>query len=41
MRDKGVNYHLNWGATIPRLKDKAEDYKDRHPNIVGYRIEEE
>ena len=23
MRDKGVNYHLNWGATIPRLKDKA------------------
>jgi len=25
MRDKGVNYHLNWGATLPRLRDKAEE----------------
>ena len=25
MRDKGVNYHLNWGATLPRLKAKAEE----------------
>ena len=25
MRDKGLNYHLNWGATLPRLKAKAED----------------
>ena len=25
MRDKGVNYHLNWGATLPRLKEKAEE----------------
>lgn len=24
MRDKGVNYHLNWGATLPRLRDKAD-----------------
>jgi hypothetical protein len=24
MRDKGLNYHLNWGATLPRLKAKAE-----------------
>ena len=23
MRDKGVEYHLNWGATLPRLKEKA------------------
>lgn len=23
MRDKGVDYHLNWGATLPRLKEKA------------------
>jgi len=23
MRDKGVNYHLNWGATLPRLREKA------------------
>ena len=27
MRDKGLNYHLNWGATLPRLKDKAEELK--------------
>ena len=25
MRDKGVDYHLNWGATLPRLKEKAEE----------------
>jgi hypothetical protein len=27
MRDKGVNYHLNWGATIPRLQAKADELK--------------
>lgn len=27
MRDKGLNYHLNWGATLPRLKEKAEELK--------------
>ena len=26
MRDKGVNYHLNWGATLPRLREMAEEY---------------
>jgi len=25
MRDKGIDYHLNWGATIPRLHAKAEE----------------
>ena len=25
MRDKGVNYHLNWRATLPRLKEKATE----------------
>ena len=25
MRDKGVNYHLNWGATLPRLCEKADE----------------
>ena len=25
MRDKGLNYKLNWGATLPRLKAKAEE----------------
>ena len=24
MRDKGLNYHLNWGATLPRLQEKAQ-----------------
>jgi hypothetical protein len=23
MRDKGVDYHLNWGATLPRLQEMA------------------
>lgn len=31
MRDKGLNYKLNWGATLPRLRQKADelghDYK--------------
>ena len=25
MRDKGVNYKLNWGATLPRLREKAAE----------------
>ena len=25
MRQKGVNYHLNWGATLPRLREMAEE----------------
>ena len=25
MRDKGLNYHLNWGATLPRLRAKADE----------------
>ena len=25
MRDKGLDYHLNWGATLPRLRDKADE----------------
>ena len=24
MRQKGLNYHLNWGATIPRLRQMAD-----------------
>jgi hypothetical protein len=27
MRQKGVDYKLNWGATLPRLRDKAEELK--------------
>jgi hypothetical protein len=25
MRDKGVDYKLNWGATLPRLRQKADE----------------
>ena len=25
MRDKGLNYHMNWGATLPRLREKADE----------------
>ena len=25
MRDKGLDYKLNWGATLPRLKEKANE----------------
>ena len=28
MRDKGVDYHLNWGATIPRLQTKAQEIRE-------------
>ena len=25
MRDKGLNYKLNWGATLPRLRQKSDE----------------
>ena len=25
MREKGLDYHLNWGATLPRLREKADE----------------
>lgn len=25
MRDKGLRYRLNWGATLPRLREKADE----------------
>ena len=28
MREKGLNYHLNWGATLPRLQEKAQEIKE-------------
>lgn len=27
MREKGVDYKLNWGATLPRLREMAEEIK--------------
>jgi hypothetical protein len=26
MRDKGLNYHLNWGATLPRLQEMTKEF---------------
>ena len=26
MRDKGLDYKLNWGATLPRLREMAEEF---------------
>ena len=27
MRQKGVDYHFNWGATLPRLREMADEIK--------------
>ena len=35
MRDKGVDYHLNWGVTLPRLREKADELKQKC-NGQGY-----
>jgi hypothetical protein len=31
MRDKGLDYHLNWGATLPRLLAMADELKAKSP----------
>ena len=28
MREKGLDYHLNWGATIPRLREMAAECRE-------------
>ena len=41
MRNKGVDYKLNWGATLPRLREKADeigknyDLAIKHPSTCG------
>lgn len=27
MRDKGLDYHLNWGVTLPRLREMADEIR--------------
>ncbi len=35
MRDKGVDYKLNWGVTLPRLREKADEIgQDYHLAIA-------
>ena len=35
MRQKGLDYHLNWGATIPRLRSMADDLKQSYPLAIA------
>ena len=35
MRDKGVNYHLNWGATLPRLQEMAKEIANSQEPIAN------
>lgn len=35
MRNKGLNYHLNWGATLPRLKEMAEEIANSQTPIAN------
>lgn len=35
MRDKGVNYHLNWGATLPRLRAKADEIGNNYDLAIA------
>ena len=32
MRNKGVDYKLNWGATLPRLHEMAKEIATQHPS---------
>jgi len=34
MREKGLDYHLNWGATLPRLREKADEIKTNHSPLL-------
>ena len=34
MRDKGLNYKLNWGASLPMLKEKAEELKTEYHTML-------
>lgn len=33
MRQKGLDYHLNWGVTLPRLQDMAREIASGHPPL--------
>ncbi len=35
MRDKGLNYHLNWGATLPRLQEMAKEIANSQESIAN------
>lgn len=33
MRQKGLDYHLNWGVTLPRLQEMAREIASSHPPL--------
>lgn len=35
MREKGMDYRLNWGATIPRLREKAQELGMDYPLAIA------
>lgn len=35
MREKGVDYHLNWGANLLHLRDLAKEYEPSYDLAVG------
>ena len=35
MRNKGVDYKLNWGATLPRLREKADEIGKSHDLAIA------
>ena len=35
MSDKGLNYHLNWGATLPRLQEMAKEIANSQEPIAN------
>ena len=35
MRDKGANYHLNWGATLPRLREMADEIGENYELAIA------
>ena len=35
MRTKGVDYKLNWGATLPRLREKAEEIGKKYDLAIA------
>ena len=35
MRDKGENYHLNWGATLPRLREMADEIGENYELAIA------
>ena len=35
MRDKGLEYHLNWGANILHLRDMAEEYEQDYDLAIA------